>query len=53
VDGLKRNRFRRAESAQFLRISRKTLYNKMQQYGLLNASDSETAAGRREIGKNR
>jgi predicted TIM-barrel enzyme/DNA-binding NtrC family response regulator len=36
LDGLRRNRFRRAESAQFLQISRKTLYNKMRQYGLLN-----------------
>lgn len=35
LDGLRRNRFRRAETAQFLRISRKTLYNKVQQYGLL------------------
>lgn len=34
LDGLRRNRFRRVETAQFLRISRKTLYNKMQQYGL-------------------
>lgn len=37
LDGLRRNRFRREETARFLRISRKTLYNKMQQYGLLPA----------------
>jgi len=35
LDGLKRNRFRRAETALFLRLSRKTLYNKMQRYELL------------------
>jgi DNA-binding NtrC family response regulator len=35
LDGLKRNRFRRAETAQFLRVSRKTLYNKIRQYGLM------------------
>ena len=35
LDGLKRNRFRRTETAQFLRISRKTLYNKIRQYGLV------------------
>jgi len=33
-NGLKRNRFRRAETAEFLQISRKTLYNKIRQYGL-------------------
>jgi predicted TIM-barrel enzyme/DNA-binding NtrC family response regulator len=45
LDGLRRNRFRRAETAQFLRISRKTLYNKMQQYGLLDkGNDSHTAS---------
>lgn len=44
LDGLRRNRFRRAETAQFLRISRKTLYNKMQQYGLLDkGSDAHPA----------
>jgi DNA-binding NtrC family response regulator len=35
LDGLNRNRYRRAETARFLRLSRKTLYNKMQQYHLL------------------
>jgi DNA-binding NtrC family response regulator len=35
LDGLKRNRFRRAETAQFLRVSRKTLYNKIRQYDLM------------------
>lgn len=34
VDGLKRNRFRRAETARFLGISRKTLYNKIVKYNL-------------------
>jgi predicted TIM-barrel enzyme/DNA-binding NtrC family response regulator len=43
LDGLRRNRFRRAESAQFLQISRKTLYNKMKQYGLLGET---SASGR-------
>jgi predicted TIM-barrel enzyme/DNA-binding NtrC family response regulator len=33
LDGLRRNRFRRAETAQFLRLSRKTLYNKIRKYG--------------------
>lgn len=46
LDGLRRNRFRRAESAQFLQISRKTLYNKMRQYGLLN----QTSVSRRSRG---
>ncbi|MDP4026458.1 phosphoenolpyruvate hydrolase family protein [Methylobacterium sp. NEAU 140] len=34
VDALRRNRFRRAETAAFLGLSRKTLYNKMRLYGL-------------------
>ncbi|HSK38368.1 MAG TPA: helix-turn-helix domain-containing protein, partial [Arenibaculum sp.] len=34
LDGLRRHRFRRSETAQFLGISRKTLYNKMRHYGL-------------------
>lgn len=37
LDGLRRNRFRRAETAQFLRISRKTLFNKMQRHGLADS----------------
>lgn len=36
MDGLKRNRFRRTQTAQFLGISRKTLYNKMRKLGLLH-----------------
>jgi predicted TIM-barrel enzyme/transcriptional regulator with AAA-type ATPase domain len=36
LDALRRNRFRRAETAAFLRISRKTLYNKMRRYNLLD-----------------
>jgi predicted TIM-barrel enzyme/DNA-binding NtrC family response regulator len=39
-DGLRRNRFRRAETAQFLRLSRKTLYNKIRQYGSSTAIES-------------
>jgi len=35
LDGLKRNRYRRAETAQFLRLSRKTLYNKIRQHGIM------------------
>jgi DNA-binding NtrC family response regulator/predicted TIM-barrel enzyme len=46
LDGLRRNRFRRAESALFLQISRKTLYNKMRQYGLLNQTSISRRARR-------
>lgn len=35
LDGLRRYRFRRGETARFLGLSRKTLYNKMRNYGLL------------------
>jgi DNA-binding NtrC family response regulator len=38
LDGLRRNRFRRADAARFLGISRKTLYNKMVELGLLMAT---------------
>lgn len=34
LDALRRHRFRRGETARYLRISRKTLYNKMRHYGL-------------------
>lgn len=34
LDGLRRNRFRRGETAAFLGISRKTLYNRMRRLGL-------------------
>lgn len=37
LDGLKRNRFRRARTADYLGLSRKTLYNKMRAHGLLDA----------------
>jgi DNA-binding NtrC family response regulator len=48
LDALKRNRFRRAETARFLRLSRKTLYNKMQQHGLPSeAEPSKKGAVRR------
>lgn len=35
MDGLRRNRFRRGRTADYLGISRKTLYNKMRRLGLL------------------
>jgi DNA-binding NtrC family response regulator len=35
LDGLRRNRFRRGDTARFLGVSRKTLYNKMVALGLL------------------
>ncbi len=35
LDGLRRHRFRRGETARYLGLSRKTLYNKMRLYGLL------------------
>jgi len=35
VDALRRNRFRRGDTAAYLGISRKTLYNKMRRFGLL------------------
>jgi DNA-binding NtrC family response regulator len=35
VDALRRNRFRRGKTADFLGISRKTLYNKMRLHGLM------------------
>ena len=35
LDALRRNRFRRGDTAAYLGISRKTLYNKMQRFGLL------------------
>jgi predicted TIM-barrel enzyme/DNA-binding NtrC family response regulator len=40
LDGLRRNRFRRTETARFLRISRKTLYNKIREYGLQNITST-------------
>jgi predicted TIM-barrel enzyme/transcriptional regulator with AAA-type ATPase domain len=36
LDGLRRYRFRRAETARYLGLSRKTLYNKMRLYSLLD-----------------
>lgn len=35
LDALRRNRFRRGDTAAYLGISRKTLYNKMHRFGLL------------------
>lgn len=36
LDGLRRHRFRREDTARFLGLSRKTLYNKMRRHGLLD-----------------
>jgi predicted TIM-barrel enzyme/DNA-binding NtrC family response regulator len=41
LDALRRNRFRRGATAQFLGVSRKTLYNKMCQYDLSELKKSE------------
>ncbi len=41
LHGLKRNRFRRSRTAEYLGISRKTLYNKMRSYGLQSAAQPE------------
>lgn len=41
LDGLRRNRFRRGATAQFLGVSRKTLYNKMAQYNLTRLKKSD------------
>jgi predicted TIM-barrel enzyme/DNA-binding NtrC family response regulator len=41
LDGLRRNRFRRGATAQFLGVSRKTLYNKMCQYDLTRLKKSD------------
>jgi predicted TIM-barrel enzyme/DNA-binding NtrC family response regulator len=41
LDGLRRNRFRRGATAQFLGLSRKTLYNKMSQYNLTQLAKSD------------
>jgi predicted TIM-barrel enzyme/DNA-binding NtrC family response regulator len=45
LDGLRRNRFRRTETARFLGVSRKTLYNKMVALGL-HASTAGRASGK-------
>jgi DNA-binding NtrC family response regulator len=47
LNGLRRNRFRRGKTAEYLGVSRKTLYNKMRAYGLL-PKQGETANGGRE-----
>jgi DNA-binding NtrC family response regulator len=44
--GLRRNRFRRGLAADYLGLSRKTLYNKMRAHGLLPVSGQ----GARAIG---
>jgi DNA-binding NtrC family response regulator len=43
LEGLRRNRFRREETARYLRISRKTLYNKMAFHRLLSLAKSRGA----------
>jgi transcriptional regulator of acetoin/glycerol metabolism len=47
LHGLRRNRFRRGLTAEYLGVSRKTLYNKMRAYGLLPASRQGAAGGNR------
>jgi transcriptional regulator of acetoin/glycerol metabolism len=39
LDGLRRNRFRRTDTARYLGISRKTLYNKIVRYALNHSSE--------------
>jgi predicted TIM-barrel enzyme len=41
LDGLRRNRFRRTDTARYLGISRKTLYNKIVRYALNHSSDED------------
>lgn len=47
LNGLRRNRFRRGQTAGSLGISRKTLYNKMRAHGLLPNGAADEAGGRR------
>jgi predicted TIM-barrel enzyme/DNA-binding NtrC family response regulator len=47
LNGLRRNRFRRGQTADYLGVSRKTLYNKMRAYGLL-PKEGPTANATRE-----
>ncbi len=44
VDALWRHKFRKTETADFLGISRKTLYNKMRKYGLLTPTTSRNVS---------
>jgi predicted TIM-barrel enzyme/DNA-binding NtrC family response regulator len=46
LDALQRHRYRRAETARFLGLSRKTLYNKMSTYGLVPEQVSRSRKGR-------
>lgn len=48
LDGLERNRYRRAETAQFLRLSRKTLYNKIRLLGIMGRGGKPHAATGRD-----
>jgi DNA-binding NtrC family response regulator len=48
LDGLERNRYRRAETAQFLRLSRKTLYNKIRLFGIMGRGGKPRVATRRD-----
>jgi DNA-binding NtrC family response regulator len=45
LDGLRRNRFRRGRTADYLGISRKTLYNKMRACGLVPTPHGSEALG--------
>jgi predicted TIM-barrel enzyme/DNA-binding NtrC family response regulator len=45
LEGLRRNRFRRGRTAEYLGISRKTLYNKMRACGLVPALTRADAGG--------
>src|SRR6202035_5205654 len=47
MNGLRRNRFRRGLTAEYLGVARKTLYNKMRAYGLLPASRQGAGGGHR------
>ncbi|WP_342363864.1 phosphoenolpyruvate hydrolase family protein [Terrarubrum flagellatum] len=52
LHGLKENRFRRGRAAAYLGISRKTLYNKMQAYGLLSAGQGARERASRPRARN-
>ena len=45
LDALRRNRFRRGDTARFLGVSRKTLYNKMVAHGLALGTSGHGGAG--------
>jgi hypothetical protein len=47
---LRRNRFRRGLTADYLGVSRKTLYNKMRAHGLLPGGGRAGSTSRGELG---